>query len=100
MPPARKIFISDGTPVQLIISDMTNIFSDIYHFLHKNNSLSADWTNGNPPSSKMRRTLSLIFCAPYVIISGKCPDINIYSSKSSQNGHDCLDDDILVSGFS
>jgi ribosomal protein L17 len=52
----------------------------------------------------MRRTLSLIFCAPYVIISGKWPDINIHSSKSSQNGHGCLDDDILQlfkdSGFS
>jgi hypothetical protein len=74
------------------------------YFLHKNNSLSADWTNGNPPSSKMRRTLSLIFCAPYVIISRKCPDINIYSSKSSQNWHGCLLDNILqlfkVSSFS
>jgi hypothetical protein len=43
----------------------------------------------------MRRTLSLIFCAPYFFTSGKCPDINIYRGKSSQNGYGCLLDNIL-----
>jgi hypothetical protein len=58
-----------------------------------------------PPRRKMCRTLSLIFCVPKVIISGKiCLDINIYSCYSSKNGHECLDDNILqlfkVSDFS
>jgi hypothetical protein len=43
----------------------------------------------------MRRTLTLIICRPYVIISGECPNNNIYSGKYSKNGPECLDDDIL-----
>jgi hypothetical protein len=71
------------------------LFSICRKYFANEHFIQTDWYIGNPLSKNMRSTLSPIFCAPYVIISGICPDINIYSGYSSHNGQYCLDYDIL-----